>query len=69
METGLKIGDAVNYPESCRGFKWVKIGEVVEINGEAGRVRVKWSKWVYETGGEKVDTKRTWIASHRLTKV
>jgi hypothetical protein len=61
----LTVGTKVEYPETYKGAKWVKIGEVVEV-GELDRVRVRWSHWLYEGGHIKQDGKRTWVRSDRL---
>jgi hypothetical protein len=61
----LNVGDKVGYDETHRDTRWTKIGTVIEIN-EDGRCRVKWEKWVYASGFERVDTKRTWVKAARL---
>ena len=63
----INVGDEVRYPETFRGIKWVKVGNVVEVGTGAkdGRVRVLWTKWVY-ADGESPDGKRTWVAAKKL---
>lgn len=61
----VSVGMKVEYPETFKGTKWVKVGEVVEL-GEIGRVRVRWSHWVYEGGHVKQDGKRTWVQAAKL---
>lgn len=65
----MEIGTRVGYAETFRGVRWVKIGNVCELPADettAGRVRVKWAYWRYESGHTKEDTKRTWVQIKKL---
>ncbi len=65
--TQINIGDEVKLNETFHGIKWTKIGTAIEISENGMRIRVQWIKWVYESGHEKIDTKRTWVATKRLS--
>lgn len=65
MQTTIKIGDRVSYAETFHDTNWIKVGVVIDVN-EHGRCRVKWEKWIYPSGFERIDTKRTWVKAARL---
>lgn len=73
----FKIGDAVELVELSRAYggeryRSVRRGEVVEMTETRCRVRWATSQCFRVRDGEKVadrvDTKRTWIATKRLTR-
>jgi hypothetical protein len=79
-KTRIKVGSRVaevknvkpkTYPQqpmyNSLGGRLIRVGVVVEINGE--RARVKWEYGQFKDNPKVIDGKRTWIKMEKLTTV